>query len=116
MASVKLERGEDLEITRLRDLLAKKTAEHDIAEGKLACNVRHIKQLDAFIAKLEEQQLQHFKERQAWTRERVSMESQLAALQEQLDLTALLKRMQQDTQSSSSSEDRASSKRARTML
>lgn len=115
MASVvKVERSEEHEISRLRELLARKTAEYDTMEGKLAFKTRLVNQL-------EEEQLLHSREARASTRERASLRSHLSSLQDQVDLCksiANLKEMQESLQSTANvlsstlSEERAA-KRAR---
>jgi len=106
MASVvKVERSEEHEISRLRELLARKTAEceaaedklsrktaeYEASEDKLACKIRHIKQQDAFTSKLEEQQLQHLRERQFLLREKNSLTVENTLLREQVETSQHLK-------------------------
>ena len=87
-SAVKLE---EHELSRLRELLANKTAECEAAEGKLACKIRRIKQQDAFLAKLEEQQLQHLRERQFLLREKNSLFAENTLLREQVENSQHLK-------------------------
>jgi len=110
------------ENAKLKDALAKKTAACDTIEGKLAYKTRLVNQHEVFVAKLEEAQVQHVKDTQAWTHEKASMQSQITALQEQLDLCrsiAHLREMQEsmlhtaNVLSSTLAEERAA-KRART--
>jgi hypothetical protein len=108
------------EIVKLKDALAKKTAACDTIEGKLAYKTRLVNQLEVFVAKLEEAQVQHVKDTQTWTHEKASMQSQITALQEQLDLCrsiAHLREMQESMQhtasvlSSTLAEERAAKRR-----
>ena len=108
------------ENAKLKDALAKKTAACDTIEGKLAYKTRLVNQQEVFVAKLEEAQVQHVKDTQAWTHEKASMQSQITALQEQLDLCrsiAHLREMQESIQhtasvlSSTLAEERAAKRR-----
>ena len=85
------------EIAKLKDALAKKTAACDTIEGKLAYKTRLVNQQGKYIDKLEEEQAQHVKDAQAWTHEKVSMQSQITALQEQLELSQYLKQTLEKT-------------------
>jgi len=99
------------EIAKLKDALAKKTAACDTIEGKLAYKTRLVNQQGKYIDKLEEEQVQqgkyidkleeeqaqHVKDAQVWTHEKVSMQSQITALQEQLELSQYLKQTLEKT-------------------
>jgi chromosome segregation ATPase len=100
------------EIAKLKDALAKKTAACDTIEGKLAYKTRLVNQQGKYIDKLEEEQVQqgkcidkleeeqvqHVKDAQAWTHEKASMQSQISALQEQLELSQYLKQTLEKSQ------------------
>jgi hypothetical protein len=81
------------EIEQLKASIAHKTALCDKIEGQKAYKTRLINQQDVLIAKLEEDQCNHVKEKQAWAHRE-------AALLEQVDLcksVALAKQLVDDT-------------------
>ena len=86
------------EIAKLKDALAKKTAACDTIEGKLAYKTRLVNQQGKYIDKLEEEQVQHGRDAQAWTHEKASMQSQITALHEQLELSQYLKQTLEKSQ------------------
>jgi len=105
------------ENAKLKDALAKKTAACDTIEGKLAYKTRLVNQLEVFVVKLEEEQVQHVKDAHVWTHEKVFMQSQITALQEQLELSQYLKQTLEKSQhladilSSTLADERAAKRR-----
>lgn len=65
------------EIDSLKEALAHKTKLCDSMEGKVAYKTRIINQLDARIAQLEQANLDHITERQAWITEKADLLQQL---------------------------------------
>ena len=65
------------EIDSLKEALAHKTKLCDSMEGKVAYKTRIINQLDARIAQLEQANLDHITERQAWITEKADLMQQL---------------------------------------
>ena len=86
------------EIEQLKEALVKKTAACDTIEGKLGHKTRIINQQDSYIIKLEEGQRVDNEEKQAWMREKADLIAKNSFLQEQLNMSVLLKKMVEETQ------------------
>ncbi len=73
------------EIKDLKEALSKSNAARDTTEGKLGHKTRIINQQDAYIMKLEEEQVLLVREKQAWIHEKNKLLNQNMALQAELD-------------------------------
>jgi chromosome segregation ATPase len=91
------------EIDSLKEALAHKTKLCDSIEGKMAYKTRIINQLDARIAQLEQANLDHITERQAWIAEKADLLQQLETKRSMQSFLDGLKQEQIETKKSTQS-------------